>query len=89
MGTITGSAVANVAAVGVFTIPLMKQSGVSGERAAATEGIASTGGQLMPPVMGVAAFVMAELLGVPYAKIALAGVIPALAYYVRSTCWST
>ena len=77
MGTITGSAVANVAAVGVFTIPLMKQSGVPGERAAATEAIASTGGQLMPPVMGVAAFVMAELLGVPYAKIALAGVIPA------------
>ncbi|MGH6726874.1 MAG: TRAP transporter permease [Pseudolabrys sp.] len=82
MGTITGSAVANVAAVGVFTIPLMTQSGVSPERAAATEAIASTGGQLMPPVMGVAAFVMAELLGVPYSKIALAGVIPALAYYV-------
>ena len=82
MGTITGSAVANVAAVGVFTIPLMKQSGVSPERAAATEAIASTGGQLMPPVMGVAAFVMAELLGVPYSKIALAGVIPAIAYYV-------
>lgn len=82
MGTITGSAVANVAAVGVFTIPLMKQSGVSGERAAATEAIASTGGQLMPPVMGVAAFVMAELLGVPYAQIALAGAIPAIAYYV-------
>jgi TRAP transporter 4TM/12TM fusion protein len=81
MGTITGSAVANVAAVGVFTIPLMRQSGVSANRAAATEAIASTGGQLMPPVMGVAAFVMAELLGVPYAKIALAGVIPALAYY--------
>ena len=82
MGTITGSAVANVAAVGVFTIPLMKQSGVPGERAAATEAIASTGGQLMPPVMGVAAFVMAELLGVPYSQIALAGVIPAVAYYV-------
>lgn len=82
MGTITGSAVANVAAVGVFTIPLMVQSGVPPERAAATEAIASTGGQLMPPVMGVAAFVMAELLGVPYAQIALAGVIPAIAYYV-------
>ena len=82
MGTISGSAVANVAAVGVFTIPLMKQSGVPAERAAATEAIASTGGQLMPPVMGVAAFVMAELLGVPYAQIALAGVIPAIAYYV-------
>jgi TRAP transporter 4TM/12TM fusion protein len=82
MGTITGSAVANVAAVGVFTIPLMRRAGVSAERAAATEAIASTGGQLMPPVMGVAAFVMAELLGVPYAQIALAGVIPAVAYYV-------
>lgn len=82
MGTITGSAVANVAAVGVFTIPLMRGSGVSADRAAATEAIASTGGQLMPPVMGVAAFVMAELLGVPYSKIALAGVIPAIAYYV-------
>ena len=82
MGMITGSAVANVAAVGVFTIPLMTQSGVSKDRAAATEAIASTGGQLMPPVMGVAAFVMAELLGVPYSQIALAGVIPAVAYYV-------
>ena len=71
MGTITGSAVANVAAVGVFTIPLMRQSGVPAERAAATEAIASTGGQLMPPVMGVAAFVMAELLGVPYSRVAL------------------
>ena len=82
MGTIPGSAVANVAAVGVFTIPLMVQSRVPPERAAATEAIASTGGQLMPPVMGVAAFVMAELLGVPYTQIALAGVIPAVAYYV-------
>jgi TRAP transporter 4TM/12TM fusion protein len=82
MGTISGSAVANVAAVGVFTIPLMRKSGVDGNRAAATEAIASTGGQLMPPVMGVAAFVMAELLGIPYAQIALAGVIPAVAYYV-------
>ena len=82
MGTITGSAVANVAAVGVFTIPLMVKSGVRPERAAATEAIASTGGQLMPPVMGVAAFVMAELLGIPYTQIALAGVIPAVAYYV-------
>jgi len=82
MGTISGSAVANVAAVGVFTIPLMRKSGVDGDRAAATEAIASTGGQLMPPVMGVAAFVMAELLGIPYTQVALAGVIPAIAYYV-------
>ena len=82
MGMITGSAVANVAAVGVFTIPLMTKSGVPKDRAAATEAIASTGGQLMPPVMGVAAFVMAELLGIPYSQVALAGVIPAVAYYV-------
>jgi len=81
MGTITGSAVANVSAVGVFTIPLMRRAGVSADRAAATEAIASTGGQLMPPVMGVAAFVMAELLGLPYTQIALAGLIPAVAYY--------
>jgi TRAP transporter 4TM/12TM fusion protein len=82
MGTISGSAVANVTATGVFSIPLMRRSGLSAEQAGATEAIASTGGQLMPPVMGVAAFVMAELLGVSYQSVALAGVIPALAYYV-------
>ncbi|HEV7268277.1 MAG TPA: TRAP transporter fused permease subunit [Falsiroseomonas sp.] len=81
MGTISGSAVANVTATGVFTIPLMRRSGIPAERAAATEAIASTGGQLMPPIMGVAAFVMAELLVIPYAQIALAGLIPALAFY--------
>lgn len=81
MGTISGSAVANVTATGVFSIPLMRRSGLTAEHAGATEAIASTGGQLMPPVMGVAAFVMAELLGTPYQSIALAGVIPALAYY--------
>lgn len=82
MGTISGSAVANVTATGVFSIPLMRRAGMSAERAGATEAIASTGGQLMPPVMGVAAFVMAELLNVPYQTIALAGVIPALAFYI-------
>lgn len=81
MGTISGSAVANVTATGVFTIPLMRRTGISGEEAAATEAIASTGGQLMPPVMGIAAFVMAELLGIPYSQIALAGIAPAVAYY--------
>jgi TRAP transporter 4TM/12TM fusion protein len=81
MGTISGSAVANVTATGVFTIPLMRRSGIPAERAAATEAIASTGGQLMPPIMGVAAFVMAELLVIPYAQVALAGLIPALAFY--------
>jgi TRAP transporter 4TM/12TM fusion protein len=80
-GTISGSAVANVVATGIFTIPLMKRSGYSPEEAAAHEAVASTGGQLMPPVMGVAAFVMAELLATPYGRIALAGVIPAVAYY--------
>ncbi len=80
-GTISGSAVANVVATGIFTIPLMKRTGYTPEEAAAHEATASTGGQLMPPVMGVAAFVMAELLVVPYSRIALAGLIPAVAYY--------
>jgi hypothetical protein len=74
-GTVSGSAVANVTATGSFTIPLMMRTGYSREWAAAHEAIASTGGQLMPPVMGIAAFVMADILGVPYA-IALAAAIP-------------
>ncbi len=82
MGTVSGSAVANVVATGVFTIPFMRRCGMPAERAAATEAISSTGGQLMPPVMGIAAFVMAEFLQVQYVQIALAGIIPALAYYV-------
>lgn len=81
MGTVSGSAVANVAADGIFTIPLMKGTGYSPPHAAAVEAAASTGGQLMPPVMGIAAFVMAELLQEPYARIALAGIIPALGFY--------
>jgi TRAP transporter 4TM/12TM fusion protein len=80
-GSVSGSAVANVVATGVFTIPLMKRTGYTPEEAGAHEATASTGGQLMPPVMGIAAFVMAELLATPYARIALAGLIPALAYY--------
>lgn len=82
MGSISGSAVANVAATGVFTIPLMKRAGLDANRAGATEAIASTGGQLMPPVMGIAAFVMAELLQYDYGRIALAGIIPAVAFYI-------
>ncbi|RYH08030.1 TRAP transporter fused permease subunit [Tropicimonas sp. IMCC6043] len=82
MGSISGSAVANVVSTGVLTIPMMKRTGIPDYRAAGIEAIASTGGQLMPPVMGVAAFVMAELLGIPYAQIALAGLIPALAFYL-------
>ncbi len=81
MGSISGSAVANVTATGIFTIPLMRRSGYTAESAAATEAIASTGGQLMPPIMGIAAFVMAELLQISYVKVALAGIIPALSFY--------
>jgi len=80
-GMISGSAVANVASVGVITIPLMKRSGFQGHVAAATEALASTGGQLMPPVMGAAAFLMAEFLGVPYRTVALAAIGPSLIYY--------
>ena len=82
MGSISGSAVANVATTGVFTIPLMKRSGYSAPLAGAIEAIASTGGQLMPPIMGVAAFVVAEMLQVGYVDVALAGLIPALAFYL-------
>jgi TRAP transporter 4TM/12TM fusion protein len=81
MGSISGSAVANVVSTGVLTIPMMIRTGFSAHRAAAIEAIASTGGQLMPPVMGVAAFIMAEMLSVPYVEIALAGLIPAVAFY--------
>lgn len=81
MGSVSGSAVANVVATGVFTIPLMRRSGYSREAAAAVEAIASTGGQLTPPVMGVAAFLMAELLQREYWEIAVAGLIPSLIFY--------
>ena len=81
MGSISGSAVANVAATGVFTIPLMRRAGYSREQSAAIEAISSTGGQLMPPIMGVAAFLLAEMLQIDYTTVALAGLIPALAFY--------
>jgi len=81
-GTISGSAVANVMVDGPITIPLMKRTGFRPPFAAAVEAVASTGGQLMPPVMGAAAFVMAEFLAVPYAQVALWAAIPALLYYV-------
>ena len=84
-GTISGSAVANVVVDGVFNIPLMKKLGYKPEFAAAVEATASTGGQLMPPVMGAGAFIMAEFLTVPYVKVALAAAIPALLYYLGVT----
>ena len=81
-GTVSGSAVANVMVDGPITIPLMKRTGFRPPFAAAVEAVASTGGQLMPPIMGAAAFVMAEFLAVPYAQVALWAAIPALLYYV-------
>ena len=80
-GTISGAAVSNVVAVGVVTIPLMKRSGFTATRAAAIEAVGSTGGQLMPPVMGAAAFIMAEFLQVSYGTVVIAAVIPAMLYY--------
>jgi len=81
MGTVSGSSVANVLTTGTFTIPLMKRSGYPPEIAGAVEPTASTGGQLMPPIMGAAAFIMAEFLGRPYRDIMIAAAIPALIYY--------
>ena len=80
-GMISGSAVSNVASVGVITIPLMRRGGYPAHVAAAIEAVASTGGQLMPPVMGAAAFLMAEFLQVPYRDVAIAAALPALLYY--------
>ena len=81
-GMISGSAVANVSAVGVVTIPLMKRSGYPAQIAAAIEAVGSTGGQLMPPIMGAAAFLMAEVLQVPYVEVMIAAIIPAFLYYL-------
>jgi len=81
MGTISGIAVANVATTGSFTIPLMKKVGYTPSFAAAVEAVASTGGQLMPPVMGASAFIMAGILGIPYFSVIKAAFIPALLYY--------
>ena len=80
-GTISGSSVANVVTSGAFTIPMMKNLGYRKEFAGAVEASSSTGGQLMPPVMGAAAFLMAEFIGIPYAEVALAAVIPAILYF--------
>jgi TRAP transporter 4TM/12TM fusion protein len=80
-GTISGSAVANVMVDGWLTIPMMKRTGFKPEAAAAIEATASTGGQIMPPVMGAASFVMAEFLGVPYSQVMLAAAIPAIFYF--------
>jgi TRAP transporter 4TM/12TM fusion protein len=80
-GSISGSAVANVVATGVVTIPLMRKGGYPAHMAGAIEAVASTGGQLMPPVMGAAAFLMAEFLQVPYSEVVIAAIFPSLLYY--------
>ncbi len=81
IGMVAGGAISNVMITGPMTIPMMKRVGYSPETAGAIEATASTGGQLMPPIMGMAAFLMAGFLGIPYAKIMMAGLIPALIYY--------
>ncbi|EZH66496.1 hypothetical protein DH09_11240 [Bacillaceae bacterium JMAK1] len=82
LGTISGSAVANTATTGPFTIPLMKRTGYKGTFAAAVEAVSSAGGQIIPPIMGAAAFIIASYLGVPYIEVAIAAIIPAILYYV-------
>lgn len=84
-GTISGSGIANVVADGPITIPLMKRSGFRKEYAGAVEAVASTGGQIMPPVMGAGAFIMAEMIGIPYTDIMIAAALPALLYFM--TAW--
>jgi TRAP transporter 4TM/12TM fusion protein len=82
VGTVSGGPVTNVMLTGSFTIPMMKRAGYSPAMAAAIESVASTGGQIMPPVMGIAAFIIAEFVGIPYAEVALAALIPAILYYI-------
>lgn len=84
IGTASGSSVANVVVDGVFNIPLMKASGFRSAAAGAVEAMNSTGGQIVPPVMGAGAFLMAEILGIPYPQVALAAVIPALMYFTSA-----
>jgi TRAP transporter 4TM/12TM fusion protein len=82
MGSINGSSIANTVTTGSFTIPMMKRIGYKPAFAAAVEAAASTGGQIMPPIMGAAAFIMSEFIGMPYINIALAAIIPALMWYL-------
>ena len=82
MGTLSGSAVGNVAAIGVVTIPLMKRTGYAAFFAGGVEAVSSTGGVIMPPVMGAAAFIMAQLLGLPYYQVAIVAAVPAVLYYM-------
>src|SRR5690606_36975952 len=82
MGMINGTSAGNVVATGSLTIPLMKKLGYSARSAGAVEAAASTGGQIMPPIMGAGAVIMAELTGIPYTDIAFAAIVPAILYFV-------
>lgn len=82
LGSVSGSAVANVMSTGIFTIPLMKKAGYPAKFAGAVEAAASTGSQLVPPIMGAAAFIMADFLQTPYKTIVLAAILPAVLYYI-------
>ncbi|MGZ9033300.1 MAG: TRAP transporter permease [Rhodospirillales bacterium] len=84
MGTVNGSGVANVVTTGQFTIPLMKRFGYRAEFAGAVEATSSMGGQIMPPVMGAVAFIMAETLNIPYAEVCLAALVPAILYFATA-----
>lgn len=84
VGTITGAPMSNVLLTGSVTIPMMKEAGYPPHTAGAVEAVASSGGQIMPPVMGIAAFIIAETLGVPYSSVALAALIPALLFYMAT-----
>jgi len=84
IGTVSGSAVANVVVDGVFNIPMMKASGFRSTEAGAIEAMNSTAGQIVPPVMGTAAFIMAEILGISYAKVCIAAILPAALYYIAA-----
>ena len=84
MGMISGSSAANVVTTGAFTIPLMKKIGYKPDFAGSVEAVASTGGQIMPPIMGAGAFLMAEALGIPYMSVAKAAVIPAVMYFAAT-----
>jgi TRAP transporter 4TM/12TM fusion protein len=81
LGMISGSAAGNVAVTGTMTIPMMKREGYKPDQAAAIEAVVSTGGQIMPPIMGAAAFIMAEIIGVPYREVMFAALIPALLFF--------
>lgn len=86
MGMINGTSAGNVVSTGSLTIPLMKRVGYPGRSAGAIEAAASTGGQIMPPIMGAGAFIMAEITGIPYTDIAIAALIPAILYFVSVYC---